>query len=124
MLRKTSKLSPEGTSYVQPPVDKLSQMELNSAFLALIATLVGAGIWTVKALMARSDKLIESRDKHIESAITALTEAVQAFSRFETGEVESHQQIVKALGDIAQVQASSLILLNTIIEKLNQPCQP
>ena len=101
---------------------------LDTTLIAILATLVGALIWVVKALMTRSDKLItvrdaqvtaaldaiRARDSQIESALGSLTAAVEAFGRFEQAEQETHGNLVREMATLAETQRETLVLLREI----------
>ena len=90
-------------------------MDLTQALLALVSTLVGFGFFTVKSLLARSDKLIEQRDKHIEKALQTLGEAVSSFRGFEASEEATHSAILEGLHGIT----SALDKLANKIERMD-----
>lgn len=92
-------------------------MDITNTLLALIATLVSAGVWVVKALMARSDRLIESRDEQITRALDMLTRSFEAIHAFESVEDKIHLQIMNGLEAITRSQSN---LCTMIEQKLAQ----
>jgi len=74
-----------------------TNMDLTNSLLALIVTMVGCGVWVVKALMHRSDRMIEARDQQIAQSIESLSKAVRTFQQFEKHEVETHTEIIQSL---------------------------
>jgi len=88
---------------------------LEAALLALLAALVSAGIWTVKALMSRSDRLMESRDKQLEQSIATLVIAVDSFRKFELAEAESHHAMLTGM----QALNDNMVAMKTAIDEAN-----
>jgi hypothetical protein len=72
-------------------------MDITQTLLGLIASLIGAGIWVVKSLLARSDRLIEARDKQIGVTIDTLGKAVDSFRHYQREETEAHAKILSAI---------------------------
>lgn len=73
------------------------------ALLGLVATLVGALVWFVKASSARADaaqvrseQAQAERDKHLTQLIEGLTKAVGFFKTFEEEEQRVHGNIIRS----------------------------
>lgn len=103
-------------------------MELNSALLTLVGTLVAAMIWMVKSLMTRLDKLMVKRDVEIGKALASLAKAVDNASRVEEREEAIHAKIIDGITEgfrdllerltvCSVVQDQMLQLLQTINAK-------
>ena len=94
-------------------------MNLESSLLAVLASLVGALIWVVKHLMARSDRILESRDMQIGSALDKLSAAVDAFGRVEQREDEVHDALLVRMEALSGEHGSIISRLEavTVVQK-------
>lgn len=109
---------------------------MDQTLLALIATLVAALIWVVKALQQRSDKMIEQRNREMSAiqkrsdalmaqrdaearrSLGALESAVDAFKKFEAHEHETHRRLLDHMDASSQLQQALLVEMRSMHELL------
>ncbi len=91
---------------------------MNEALLAILSALVAALIWLVKSMQARSDRMMEQRDKEVGRLIGALESAVNIFADFQEQESEVHAKIVSDSLEAAKIHALILDEIKTMRKKL------
>jgi hypothetical protein len=77
-------------------------MNMETALLAILTTLVAAMIWVVKALMTRSDRILDSRDTQIGRALDELAKAIDGFKRVEAREDQVHDALLLHMKELSQ----------------------
>jgi septal ring factor EnvC (AmiA/AmiB activator) len=102
------------------------EIELAGQLVAILAAFASAQIVITRWLIRRSDRQMEQSDKHLSRLIKGLTDAVEAFRKFEVDEKEVHtrmvdtqKRILEAAKGCAEAQREILLLLERIKAKVD-----
>lgn len=86
---------------------------MNEALLAITASLIAVMTWMIKAMNARSEKLMEQREREVLRALDALEESVNLFRRTEQEEWRIHSRMMDAMDALASTQNEIMSQLST-----------
>lgn len=92
---------------------------MNEALLTILSLLVGSLIWTVKALVGRSDRMVEVRDIEVQRSLRSLEAAVDAFRKFEAHEHDIHSKLITSMEMLAKTQEQTLERLESLDRRLS-----
>ncbi len=93
-------------------------MTIEQGLLTALTALIAALVWLVKAMISRSDRLIEQRDLQLGRCLDTLETAVDTFKTFEEESGSAFSKLVDRLDGSEQIQEGILTELRTMNDRL------